>query len=525
MVLIYGNLTECKVCLDSDFYDLWRSCGDCNITYLEPECEMTCEFCLAGEGEDTANVPAPRANQQVAIPAAGCSVVRRDFQLKCDPQSVGRCGVLPAPSRSGIGCQPCPTSSFVNDCEGCKVLGCQASCDSCLSGDTRSGTMPTPLTIPAGGCQVYNDNAKLICIPGSEASCPLVAVPSRATPLTDWKIGVAVGGSVLGLLLIATLAIVFWRRRNRLRHNKNTWSARTTSTELGKAPEQLVHASIIPSNDIQLCKRPNGEDWLLGMGAFGMVYKAKMGDVDVAVKTIHRQHVSPHLTAQQALQAIAKELTILEMIPFDKRIVRLYGSCSLDSNILLVLEFMEGGDLHNALQELSTAPQLSWYINGANVALDVIKGLRFLHSHNIVHRDIKSGNILLSKDCDSAKICDVGLARIMSNTSITSSSHNVMTTFPYAAPEILLCERSNHRADIFSFGVLLWELITQETPQRGNLRDLQVPQECPQVISDVVEACTSQLPMDRPTTQQIIYVIESSMTDTEEETSCVVGLL
>lgn len=54
---------------------------------------------------------------------------------------------------------------------------------------------------------------------------------------------------------------------------------------------------------------------------------------------------------------------------------------------------------------------------------------------------------------------------------------------------------------------------------------LQVPQECPQVISDVVAACTSQLPVDRPTAQQIIYVIESSMADTEGETSCVVGLL
>lgn len=71
------------------------------------------------------------------------------------------------------GCQPCPTSSFVNDCEGCTVLGCQLSCDSCLNGNTRSGTPPAPLTIPAGGCQVYNDNAKLICIPGSVASCPL----------------------------------------------------------------------------------------------------------------------------------------------------------------------------------------------------------------------------------------------------------------------------------------------------------------------------------------------------------------
>ena len=82
------------MCLDSDIYDLWRSCGDCNITYIEPECQLSCEYCLAGEGTDTASVPAPRADQVLDIPAVGCSVDRRDFQLKCRPLSEGNCGEL-----------------------------------------------------------------------------------------------------------------------------------------------------------------------------------------------------------------------------------------------------------------------------------------------------------------------------------------------------------------------------------------------------------------------------------------------
>ena len=80
------------MCLDSDIFDLWRSCGDCNITRTEPECQLSCEYCLAGEGIDTADHPAPRADQVLAIPAQGCSVDRRDFELECRAQSQGTCG-------------------------------------------------------------------------------------------------------------------------------------------------------------------------------------------------------------------------------------------------------------------------------------------------------------------------------------------------------------------------------------------------------------------------------------------------
>ena len=97
---------------------------------------------------------------------------------------------------------------------------------------------------------------------------------------------------------------------------------------------------------------------------------------------------------------------------------------------------IQGGDLRHALKGLgSRAAQLRWHNKGAHIALDVIKGLHFLHSHGVLHRDIKSGNVLLSGDFSQAKICDVGLAHIMGSTSNTGQS--VQATFAYAAPEML----------------------------------------------------------------------------------------
>lgn len=78
------------------------------------------------------------------------------------------------------GCQPCPSSNFTNDCDLCTLEGCQMSCQSCLATNTpanRTGGPPTNLTIPAGGCEVFNLHSELICIPGTEGACPIGQPP------------------------------------------------------------------------------------------------------------------------------------------------------------------------------------------------------------------------------------------------------------------------------------------------------------------------------------------------------------
>ena len=129
------------------------------------------------------------------------------------------------------------------------------------------------------------------------------------------------------------------------------------------------------------------------------------------------------------------------------------------------------------------------------------QALAYLHHYKIVHLDIKSQNVLLTRSgltmsmlaavlvrlccwqefnrpeyCHpgrdgSAKVADVGLAQVAHDTYLTQV--NSLGTFAYAAPELLAGDRCTTKADLWSFGVLIWELVTREPPQRGKLRDVR----------------------------------------------------
>ncbi|KAI7837018.1 hypothetical protein COHA_009096 [Chlorella ohadii] len=102
------------------------------------------------------------------------------------------------------------------------------------------------------------------------------------------------------------------------------------------------------------------------------------------------------------------------------------------------------------------------------VALDIAKGLVFLHSRRVVHFDLKSPNILLTRD-GTAKIADVGMAKIMNQDYVTG----VVSTLAWSAPEMLWGAKCTERADVYSFGIVLWEICSGEAPERGRLRDLR----------------------------------------------------
>ncbi len=107
---------------------------------------------------------------------------------------------------------------------------------------------------------------------------------------------------------------------------------------------------------------------------------------------------------------------------------------------------------------------------GRFIALDVARGLTYLHARRIAHFDLKSPNILLSSN-HTAKIADMGMSRTLAKDVVTKST--TIGTLAWAAPELLINTRISSAVDVYSFGVVLWELVTGLVPMRGRMRSLR----------------------------------------------------
>jgi serine/threonine protein kinase len=141
------------------------------------------------------------------------------------------------------------------------------------------------------------------------------------------------------------------------------------------------------------------------------------------------------------------------------------------------------------------------------VVLEVAKALNFLHARGVVHMDVKSNNVLLTSG-GTAKLADVGLARLQTGTYL--SDVPLIGTFAWVAPEVLMGGQGCTSAvDIFSLGVVMWEVITGERPQRGSLRAPRVPEECPQEVADLMMECLRLEPSQRPTASQVVQRLDS----------------
>ncbi|KAM1080949.1 hypothetical protein ACFX1X_015778 [Malus domestica] len=283
-----------------------------------------------------------------------------------------------------------------------------------------------------------------------------------------------------------------------------------------------------PSSEIIEKLESLDEEDVVGSGGFGTVYRMVMNDCGTfAVKRIDRSR-------EGCDQVFERELEILGSIKHIN-LVNLRGYCRLPVSKLLIYDYLAMGSLDDFLHEhwVEERP-LNWNAR-LKIALGSARGIAYLHhdcSPKIVHRDIKSSNILLNENLDP-HVSDFGLAKLLvdEDAHITTV---VAGTFGYLAPEYLQSGRATQKTDVYSFGVLLLELVTGKRPtdptfvKRGlnvvgwmntQLRENRlhevVDKRCKDADAETVEAileiaarCTDANPDDRPSMNQVLQLLE-----------------
>ncbi|KAI3937654.1 hypothetical protein MKW98_027996 [Papaver atlanticum] len=187
----------------------------------------------------------------------------------------------------------------------------------------------------------------------------------------------------------------------------------------------------------------------LSEGGFGSVYRGKLGDLDIAVKQLNHASLQGEKEFKAEVHALSKAR--------HKHVVMLLGACSERSHRLLVYEFVCNGSLDKHLSDSTNKP-LRWE-HRMKIALGAAEGLDHLHENNIIHRDVRPNNILVTHDYEPL-LGDFGLARTQHAGSDHSSETRVVGTFGYLAPEYAASGKVSTKTDVFSFGVVLLQLIT-----------------------------------------------------------------
>ncbi|KAK9796338.1 hypothetical protein WJX73_009316 [Symbiochloris irregularis] len=340
-------------------------------------------------------------------------------------------------------------------------------------------------TVPSG-IATYNGNGERLASGTNLGSCP-------------YKLG---GGAIAGIVIGGVVAIVvvallgwLWRRQ--------VLQARANAKQSYDALAAFMAAN-------EACKQDavgSGRKSKLGH-LLGQVYKARLDDTtEVAIKFLNPAELSGSIAAQR--RKFEEEIQIMRMCEHPN-IVGFLGCWVMADVIYMVQEFAERGDLFGMLSD-DEYTDLGWYGRGRGIALDVAYGLRYLHKQKILHLDLKSPNVLLTEDY-TAKISDVGLARILnSRTHLSKTAPG--GTWDWQSPETILGERATFSADIWSYGVLLLEIITGARQMRGRYDNPRVPQQCPEEIAQLVYDCMNFEPSRRPSAQQVIDALEASNGD------------
>ncbi|VVB13194.1 unnamed protein product [Arabis nemorensis] len=290
-------------------------------------------------------------------------------------------------------------------------------------------------------------------------------VPGSSPSTKQKNVGLIIGatiGPLLALVFLGSCFFVLFKKRKRSQdgHSK-TWMPFSINGTSGgsKYSNGTTLTSIttnanyrIPFAAVKDATNNFDESRNIGVGGFGKVYKGELNDgTKVAVKRGNPK-------SQQGLAEFRTEIEMLSQFRH-RHLVSLIGYCDENNEMILIYEYMENGTVKGHLYG-SGLPSLTWK-QRLEICIGAARGLHYLHtgdSKPVIHRDVKSANILLDENF-MAKVADFGLSKTGPELDQTHVSTAVKGSFGYLDPEYFRRQQLTEKSDVYSFGVVLFEVL------------------------------------------------------------------
>ncbi|KAF3773541.1 putative LRR receptor-like serine/threonine-protein kinase [Nymphaea thermarum] len=389
-----------------------------------------------------------------------------------------------------------------------------------LSGNNLEGPIPDFLGKMTSLMTLLDNNTQL-CLDGTckKKHNVILLVLSICAP----NLFIFILGIILALIL---------QRKNSMRRNQDSTISSNNDNVNGKTHTLLALESSYLFTYKDIMRITNNFQRMIGKGGSGTVFYGKLIDgSEVAVKTLTS-------TTVQSCKEFAAEIKLLTKV-HHKYLVSFHGFCEEGDNMILLYEYMSGGNLREILSEDSgSSVVLSWK-QRLKIALSSAKGLEYLHSGcrpPIIHRDVKTSNILLNGDSE-AKLADFGLSKICATDDITHMTTTVAGTPGYVDPEYYNTNKLTEKSDVYGFGMVLLELITGHrailtleaqrvhilqwvTPKimRGDVASLVDPRLQGQYninsiwkVVEIALACGEEAAIRRPTMTEVVNGLKAAM--------------
>ncbi|KAH8936949.1 hypothetical protein BDL97_17G112500 [Sphagnum fallax] len=295
-----------------------------------------------------------------------------------------------------------------------------------------------------------NSNWNFTYLPGN----PFLQGPSSMSNTKSTNIAIIIGpvlGGILALVIIISL-VLFIQRKSHIKTKERTLVGGHLKMM------KVAHAGGNPYSLAEVVTATNNFKIQIGKGGFGPVYYGKLEDgQEVAIKILD-------VKSSQGPSEFFNEVDVLSRASH-RNLVLLIGYCLENDQQMLIYEYMHKGSLYDHLYgdlSTSTNEQLDWTTR-LHIALNASQGLEYLHSGcnpSIIHRDVKTSNILLPSDMKNAKVADFGLSRLTYGENITHVTTNVKGTTGYLDPEYFTSQCLSVKSDVYSFGVVLLEIVS-----------------------------------------------------------------